>query len=151
VRVAEVTGGELRPQPQAVFVKRPTAAPRARDIWALLAVAALLLFPLDVALRRLVIEREHLALFSEALARLAWWRRAPVLVESAPLGRLLQRKQETVQTLEQERPAVTMAPGRPPVSSATPSPPRPKATPAPGDAGDRMKRLLEAKRRARPS
>jgi len=156
-RLSEVTHGKLKPEPQEAFVKREEGARRARDIWAALAAMALLLFPLDVALRRLMVEREHLALFSEAAARLAWWRRVPVAAEGAPIGRLLHRKQETVQAIEQERPAVTpprLEPMEPSLASA-PRQPAGQAQSRPAvpttQQGDRMKRLLDAKRRAKPS
>ncbi len=150
-RISEVTHGKLKPEPQEAFVKREAGARRARDVWAALALIALLLFPLDVALRRLMIEREHLTLFSEAFARLVWWRRVPVAVAGAPLGRLLHRKRETVQAIAQERPAA--APPR--LEPLAPKQPAAQAQPRPAAAalqpGDRMKRLLDAKRRAKPS
>jgi hypothetical protein len=93
-----------------------------------------------------MIEREHLALFGEAFARLAWWRRVPALADGAPIGRLLHRKRETAQEMQQERPPVTP----PRMEPTTPSAPRPPSPPATA-SGDRMKRLLEAKRRAKPS
>jgi hypothetical protein len=155
-RVSETTSGMMSPLPEKAFIKRRSGARRARDIWPLLAALALLLFPLDVALRRLMIEKEHLALFSDAFARLAWWRRIPVPAGAgAPLGRLLQRKRETVESIEEER-AQTSIP-QPGVAAEPPSPPaarptvqrKPQPTPS-VDPQERMKRLLEAKRRARP-
>jgi uncharacterized membrane protein/secreted protein with Ig-like and vWFA domain len=155
-RVSEVTGGKLKPEPQVAFVKPHEGARRAKDIWVSLAVLALLLFPLDVALRRLMIEREHLALFGEAFARLAWWRRIPVPVaEGAPLGRLLHRKRETAETIQQERPAAPLPrvePSAGPAVARPAAPQRPPVAAAGGSASpDRMKRLLDAKRRAKPS
>jgi Ca-activated chloride channel family protein len=149
-RLSELTNGVLNPDPQAAFVKRQPGVRRSTDIWPLLAALALLLFPLDVALRRLMIEREHWAAFAEAFARLAWWRRVPVPAPAgAPLGRLLERKQETVQALREELPeAKVRLPAQSP-SAARPTAAKP-APPVSAAPQDRMKRLLEAKRRAKP-
>ena len=148
--LAQVTGlthGELAPEPQVAFVKRQPGVRKSTDIWPLLAILALLLFPFDVALRRLMIEREHWAAFADAFSRLAWWRRLPMPAPAgAPLGRLLHRKHETAETFREDLPPTTVrlpeAPSRP-----SPKPSAPPLTPAAPD--DRMKRLLEAKRRAR--
>jgi uncharacterized membrane protein len=149
-RLSELTNGVMNPEPQAAFVKRQPGVRRSTDIWPLLAALALLLFPLDVALRRLMIEREHWAAFAEAFARLAWWRRVPVPAPAgAPLGRLLERKQETVQALREELPeAKVRLPVQPP-SAAKPAAAK-AAPPLSSAPQDRMKRLLEAKRRAKP-
>ncbi|MBM3497652.1 MAG: VWA domain-containing protein [Armatimonadetes bacterium] len=146
-QVVEVTGGALQPDPQMAFVKTRPGVRKATDIWPLLAAVALLLFPLDVALRRLMIEREHWAAFAEVLARLAWWRRLPIPAPAgAPLSRLLERKQETQETLREERPETTV---RLPAPGAAP---RPASRPGPATGGreERMRRLLDAKRRAKP-
>jgi len=153
-RVSELTKGVVKPAPQEAFVKRQPGVRKATDIWPLLAIIALLLFPLDVALRRLMIEREHWAAFAEAFARLAWWRRIPVAAPAgAPLGKLLERKQETVQSLRDELPQATVrlpdrAAARPAAAKA-PGAARPPVQVA-GSSQDRMRRLLEAKRRAKP-
>jgi len=146
-QVSGLTNGVLNPEPQAAFVKRQPGVRKSTDIWPLLAILALLLFPFDVALRRLMIEREHWAAFAEAFARLAWWRRLPMPAPAgAPLGRLLHRKQETAETLREDRPPTTI---RLPEASSSPAP-KARPTPvAPAAPDSRMKRLLEAKRRAR--
>ncbi len=156
-RVSETTGGVMGPDAEKAFVKRRSGARRSHDIWALLAALAVLLFPLDVALRRLMIEREHVQLFSAALARLAWWRRIPVPAPAgAPLGRLLQRKKDTAEAFEEERAQVAVPDLSPTASARQPAVSRPTARQQPRpaqtatDPADRMKRLLEAKRRARP-
>jgi hypothetical protein len=77
---------------------------------------------------------------------LAWWRRIPVPVAAgAPLNRLLSRKQETADSLREELPQTSI---RLPDRQTTAPPLR--ATRAPAEPSDRMKRLLEAKRRAKP-
>ena len=93
----------------------------------------------------------HVSL-QEAFARMAWWRRVPAPAEGAPIGRLLHRKQEAVQAMEEEQPAVAPARVQPTEPGAAPPTPRPARRPAAaGQSDDRMKRLLEAKRRAKPS
>jgi uncharacterized membrane protein len=146
-RVSGLTSGLVNPEPQVAFVKRQPGVRKSADIWPLLAILALLLFPFDVALRRLMIEREHWAAFAEAFGRLAWWRRIPVVAPAgAPLGRLLHRKHETAETLREDRPPTAVRLPEPP-SRPSPKPTAPPLAPAAPD--DRMKRLLEAKRRAR--
>ncbi len=155
--VTETTDGQLEPEATSTFVKRRGGARRSTDIWPMLAAIALLLFPIDVALRRLMIEREHLAYFQEAFNKLAWWRRISIPTpETAPMGRLLKRKQDAQETYEEEAESVTVplrstAAGknaRP--TEATAKTTRPAKTKA-GAAQEtgRMSRLLDAKKRAR--
>jgi hypothetical protein len=58
--LARVTGGEELLIPMAAFVHNLPAADFAREIWRPLLLAVALLFPLDVALRRLVISQNDL-------------------------------------------------------------------------------------------
>ena len=51
--LAEQTGGQFQPNPEAVFAPSPTAAARATPLWPWLSALAACLFVLDVALRRL--------------------------------------------------------------------------------------------------
>jgi len=149
-QVADATGGAVRPDPQVAFVKTRPGVRKSTDVWPLLATLALLLFPFDVALRRLMIEREHWAAFAEAFSRLAWWRRVHIPAPAgAPLGRLLERKQETQESLREESPQTTV---RLPAAGtgATPTTRPGKAASQPGPAEERMRRLLDAKRRAKP-
>lgn len=165
-QMTDTTEGQMNPEATTAFVKRRSGARRATDIWALLAALALLLFPIDVALRRLMIEREHMQLFYDALAKLAWWRRIPIpLPEGAATGRLLSSKRRAVETYEEEAAEVTTAgPPMPPgplagapdhADAMKPTDARPAAKPArkpaaASDGGaDRMRRLLDAKKRAK--
>jgi len=52
-RVAETTGGVFRPEPAAVFATDGRTVQRITPLWSSLLLAALLLFVVDVALRRL--------------------------------------------------------------------------------------------------
>jgi len=51
-RLAQVSGGRFNPRPDQVFERVGASQRVARDGWSLLALVALLLFPLDIALRR---------------------------------------------------------------------------------------------------
>ncbi|MBI3946562.1 MAG: VWA domain-containing protein [Armatimonadetes bacterium] len=158
-RLAERTGGRVLKDPSEVFgeERRPARVPR--PIWEALLLAALLLFPMDVALRRLMIEpAEAWAwLMSRARAlRLRRAKRAPA--RDATLGRLLQRKSgapgrgtgpmgpDRTDTDKKEAPATPQpptapegqprvvwgpgaGPGRPP--APPPEPPAPAAAPEP--------------------
>jgi uncharacterized membrane protein len=64
-QLSETTGGQFQAPPENTFQRRPHAAVKRREVWPFLSLLALLLFPLDIALRRLMIEREHLAAFAE--------------------------------------------------------------------------------------
>lgn len=95
--MAEVGGGAVLTAPETVFEPRGETARAPRDVWQMLLLLALALFPLDVAVRRLILDRRH-------------WRRRdgrPV-AEEAPkaMDRLLARKTE----IRERRPRAVDAP-----------------------------------------
>ena len=51
-RIADVTGGQYNVKPQDLFADAEKTAHRAQPLWPFLVTAALVLFVLDVALRR---------------------------------------------------------------------------------------------------
>ncbi len=127
--IAAQTGGRVLSDPSEVFLP-PTTTPRVpRDIWrALLWIAAVLL-PLDVAVRRLVVRREDLELFTapvvSALARIRRQRAAREVARAEHMGRLLARKKEArARTEDQPSPAPPTTGARrpqpPPVTPGAP-------------------------------
>lgn len=149
-QLAKATGGEALTLPGQAF--RPSARPgeSVRDLWPALLLAAALLFPLDVAVRRLALPLAEIG--AKLLARL---RRRPATVPApaaASLARLSQAKQQAAPTISAPRPHD--APQPTPTASRTPevntpvgsngasgSPPDAPATPL-----SSTQRLLDAKR-----
>jgi uncharacterized membrane protein len=106
--IAELTGGRLNPEAADVFDPAPVRGRAEVSIWPWLAIAALALFLLDVALRRLVLTAGDAQLWREGVttSRTKERRRIerkvedaaasgsapPVLSESETLERLMRRK-----------------------------------------------------------
>ena len=167
-RIAEIGGGKmLDPMVPAVnpFMHERQKTFQPRDLWESLLKFAILLFTLDVGVRRIQIGRHEWLRAAQALRRwLFFWRGAPRPPEAeeslaALLARRAQvRSQQTAPAAEPrpdlfrpEKPATLPLPGEEGVAtppsqpaSAPAEPPKPPAEPAPSTAS----RLLEAKRRA---
>jgi uncharacterized membrane protein len=167
-RIAETGGGKiLDPMVPAVnsFMhdRRKTFQPR--DLWESLLKFAVILFTLDVGVRRIQIGRDEWLRAAQALRRwLFFWRGAPRPPEAEEsLAALLERRaqvrsQHTAPAAEPrpdlfrpEKPATEPLPGEEGVAAppsqpapAPAQPPKPPEQPAPSTAS----RLLEAKRRA---
>jgi uncharacterized membrane protein len=158
------TAGRAIEAPEAAWVHDLTTNAASTDLWPTLLLVALLLWPLDVALRRVSIGRRELG---DARRWLAGGRRrsmAPRTVEvtgmlaardraagSAARAALLRRDDDP-----RDPGPVVSAPARasaPPPAAAGPVPVAAATRPepaAPGtDAGDTLARLRDAKRRAR--
>jgi len=106
--LTSITGGQLDPEPAAVFEPAPVVGRADVPIWPLLATLAMILFLVDVALRRLVLTAGDSAAWKEGLttAKTKEKRRIekkveeaaaagltpPVLSESETLERLMRRK-----------------------------------------------------------
>jgi uncharacterized membrane protein/secreted protein with Ig-like and vWFA domain len=60
-QLAETTGGLNDPAPETLYGGKREAARSPQDIWMLLVLLAALLWPIDVAARRLMLDRTHLA------------------------------------------------------------------------------------------
>jgi hypothetical protein len=106
--LTSITGGQLDPEPAAVFEPAPVVGRADVPIWPWLATMAMFLFLVDVALRRLVLTAGDSAAWKEGLttARTKEKRRIekkveeaaavgatpPVLSESETLERLMRRK-----------------------------------------------------------
>ena len=153
--LAEQTGGKLLTKPEEVFAP-PTVTPRVPvDIWRGLLWLAALLLPLDVAIRRLIIQREDLAPFLElasALRRRFHLRRAPAVQPGTDLtGRLLEVKRAARPQREQEElPEVTLptpGPRESGIGDRESEVGEPTAGAAPGEAT--TSRLLKKKRERR--
>jgi uncharacterized membrane protein len=153
-RVVDISGGRLIRGNEPIYAApiRPTASPW--PLWPLLVALLLILFPLDVFVRRVALEWAQIA------GLFAWMRSKPKAAEAAPatpLSGLIRRKR---QLREAERPVETkervdlfaglgaQAPEAAKAPAVT-APPKPKAPPAKAEEADYLKRLLEAKRKAK--
>ncbi|MBU1660026.1 MAG: VWA domain-containing protein [Chloroflexi bacterium] len=80
--LARLTGGGELPEPVAAFVHNLKATTKAREIWQPLLLAVALLFPLDVAIRRVMLGRsDYLKAAEWVRARLPWGKRIRQRVE----------------------------------------------------------------------
>jgi hypothetical protein len=151
--LARRTGGGELLDPLAAFAHNLPSADRAREVWRGLLLAAALLFPLDVALRRLTVGPRDLRRAWDTAsqwvrARLPTRRKAAASGERA-LGRLFEaRRRGQARTTRSSDPKGF---GKP-LGSEEPAPgqpsPEPKESPH-AEPPDSLARLREAKRRAR--
>jgi uncharacterized membrane protein len=152
-RIHERSGGRRLGSDTPLYTALPHAAGIEQPLWPFLLVLVLVLFPLDVAVRRLAIDWAEVR---DAVA--AKLRRAPRPAREAELPAALQqlaRAKEDARSVIKpaEAPLDLDAPVTPtPTTSAAPPPPQPAPPPppkpAPGGA-DYLGRLLDAKKRSR--
>jgi hypothetical protein len=144
------TGGGQLTEPISAFVHDLPPAARAREVWGLLLLLAALLFPLDVALRRVMLGPRD---FRQAVVRLR--QRLPVRPQRAQreeraLGHLFQARDR----VRRRRPGHDAAPPPSGIAPSRPAPPPAESqdAEAPPDklsTEDALTRLREAKKRAR--
>ena len=147
--LADVTGGRnVGDDPAGVFEHSLPSEATTRPVWPWLTLLAVVLLPVDIALRRLVITQRDLA--RAWAATFGRWQR--------PQTSLVQERQAQVSRLfEAKRRASVPRPGpeAPPPIEATPPSPSEVATPRPGPAppaattppaGSLAARLLEKRR-----
>jgi len=154
-QLAQTTGGRREPAPDSIYGGKREAARQPQDIWTYLVLLAALLWPVDVAVRRLAIEP------AQVQAALAWtaarwlalrhlWRLPQARRGHEPtLGRLLETKQRASQRQEPEAPWVPPPAEPAPPRPAPRAPDRAPAPPAAEQPQDALSRLKAAKRRAR--
>ncbi len=156
--LAQITGGGLLNEPAGAFTHNLPALESAKEIWRVLLMLAAFLFPLDVALRRLIISRRDIQQGQAWISSHLPFRQTAAKAREAPiLGRLFtarNRARERNQpaklvdrrTLEDAPPAPSTNP-----QGTTSSQPAQNASPesqtSPRD--DSLARLREAKKRAR--
>jgi uncharacterized membrane protein len=168
-QLAETTGGRMDPAPESVYGGKRQPARSPQDVWTLLVLLAALLWPVDVAARRLAIESAQVVAAAASVrerARRAWRavrpRRRLRPAHEPTLGRLLQDRERR----KAEMPAPVIAEGalpsvtaarqeKPPAApvgagvSRAPSAQEPQAPKAGEGEGDALSRLKAAKERAR--
>jgi len=167
-QIAETSGGKMLPLEPATPEDNPFLHDRKktfqpRDLWEFLLKLAICLFPLDVGVRRIQIDRDEWLKATASLRRaLFFWRGKPRPVEAdESLGALLARRDEvrSTTTMAGTSPAPDLfQPARPVDVGAAATPLRPGESPIasePAPEPDKKEqpagttsRLLEAKRRA---
>ena len=145
-RAAALGNGTVNPEPAVVFNLPPTARPLLTDLWPLLLFLALLLVPVDIAVRRLAIGWPQVvavavaarAAAGRALARL----RRPAAAPQPTLQHLRAAKERVATRDETRTRPLPVAP--PSAASDTPEP-----APSPPSEEPSVAHLLERKRRRR--
>jgi uncharacterized membrane protein len=151
--LAQITGGRLDPPPAEVFAPPAQEVGSVREIGLPLLWLALALWPLDIALRRLMLRLDDLAPGLAALRRRAFPQ--PATAAAGPsLGRLSaakQRAQARGRRTGPNVPAQPITPQSPGQAPPTPQEeqPAPPKTPTQVAAEEQFARLLAAKQRAR--
>jgi uncharacterized membrane protein len=163
-RIARVTGGQaLGERPDNVFLHNLDQERSAQPVWPYFLLAALLLLPLDVALRRLVITQSDLDKIQETV--LGWVgaaRREAAYASgeaSGRIGRLMDAKSRARTVLPPEEPDLP-PPIRPQTRRPSAPPPAPRSAPPPATAAKKVEppptqdgtlasRLLERRRTSR--
>jgi hypothetical protein len=148
---AALVGGRVLERPEQAFDHAGLApAWSVVDLWPPLLLLALLLLPLDIAIRRLTLGREDLAALRARLGRRQSATGATSRPPSSPLMiRLAAGKRRARVTLPSAAPP-TVPPADAPFSPpAPPDAPDPPISPPPTTPSDTLTRLREARRRAR--
>jgi uncharacterized membrane protein len=151
--MAELTGGrDIGADPQAAFDHSLASEPTTRPIWPWLTFLAVVLLPLDVAVRRLALTRRDLErAWAATLGRLGGTAPQPPAQRSEQVARLFEAKQRAG-TAAPEAPEAPVPSGAQPQkeSSPPPAPPtreprRERPTPSAERSSDRSlaSRLLE--------
>lgn len=153
--LARVTGGGRLADPLTAFTHNLPIADYAREIWRPLLFAVALLFPLDVALRRVMLNIADLRKAGAWLRERLPAAPTPSPGESRALGRLFQARERAQQRTRQRQrevtPGTVRAARKEKPQTAEPAEPSHAPTPPPAtaDSGDTLSRLRDAKRRAR--
>ncbi len=163
-RIAEIGGGRILDLKNPAlnpfdFGRKKTFQPR--DLWEWLLRISILLFPLDVGIRRIQVDRaEWQKLFALVRSKLLFWRGKPRPVEAdesleALLARREQVRARTTAAPAEVNPALFQPVNAPKIEEPVSVPPQPATAAAPppdkskkAPPAETTSRLLEAKRRA---
>jgi uncharacterized membrane protein/Mg-chelatase subunit ChlD len=149
-QLARITGGSQLVEPAAAFIKNLPAADIAREIWRPLLIVVALLFPLDIAIRRVIFSSSDYAKAAQWLRQRLPTRQQTVRQEGRTLDHLFQARQRV-----RHRRSPSLKP-EPPSQSGKSGEQAPKEGPKttrepeiPSPTEDTLTRLRDAKRRAR--
>lgn len=160
--LAAATGGGVLDEPSQAFSHTLPVGRETRSLWPALLLLVALLFPADVAIRRLRLSQREWRQMRAWLGQHtpALLRRTSASQPDRPTSATVQALRQARQRVQQRRtvssparpgqsqplPPARPAPARPPESGPTPAAPEP---PAEKGAEDTLSRLREAKKRAR--
>jgi hypothetical protein len=150
--LARITGGEALLESGNAFLHNLPAAADAREIWSPLLLAAALLFPLEVAVRRVRFSSRDLRKGAAWLQARLPWRRKPGQMAERPrvLGNLFQARERARTRRTQDQPLPLGQVGKPESAQKQPQQQeekQPQKREQPSE--DALERLREAKKRAR--
>ena len=160
-QLASITGGSKIQTADQAYIREGGLSfiPQAREIWAPLLLLATLLFPLDVAVRRVTVNRKDLSLARAWLVERLTFRQRTVSEQPRILGQLFQARDRARHrrepfgnsSVQQPPPKTTTSQPRElgePTPAAQNQTPTPTPDEEPGES-DSLRRLREAKKRAR--
>lgn len=153
--LARITGGGQLQDPVKAFLHNLPSADSAREIGRTLLLIAALLFPIDVALRRVMFsQRDMQTALTWVNVRLPWKQHASPDRPAPMLGQLFnareRARQRTTSRSENKQPQTfSEAEPRSPNLESDSGAPAAKPQSSPDDAQDSFARLREAKKRAR--
>jgi len=163
-KITDVSGGRMLKSTDDLFGYKRIPAMRPTSMWNWLLSLAVLLFPLDVGIRRVMIDREQWKEFlRKLLARMGWdrWRKLHPQADEA-MSALLARKAKLRDRIQPVQPAreviipemtaaweTSLKPETSKTDREAAAPQQPEPSKPPASAGDYTAQLLAAKRRAR--
>jgi Mg-chelatase subunit ChlD len=149
--LARITGGEALLESGNAFLHNLPAAADAREIWSPLLLAAALLFPLEVAVRRVRLSSREVRKGAAWVQARLPWRRKPGQMAERPrvLGNLFQARERARTRRAQDKPLTLGQAGKPESAQKQPQQQeekKPQQREQPSK--DALERLREAKKRA---
>ena len=163
-KITEVSGGRMLRSTDDLFGYKRVPVFRPAPVWNWLLAFAILLFPFDVGIRRVMIDREQWKDFlRKAMAKIGWdrWQKKHPQADEA-MSALLSRKaklRERIQAVQPAREVIApevavtetevFTPESSRASTETAQPQKPEPSKPAATSADYTAKLLEAKRRAR--
>jgi hypothetical protein len=160
-QLAQVTGGNKIQAANQSFIREGSLSfiPQAREIWTPLLLLAALLFPLDVAVRRVMVNRKDLSLARSWLFERLTLQQRPVSEQPHILGHLFQARDRARHRREpfgitddpQKPPQTNISSPKETVEPSTPAQTQAQKPPQAEEKSDddSLARLRQAKKRAR--
>jgi uncharacterized membrane protein/Mg-chelatase subunit ChlD len=151
--LARITGGGRLLDPIQAFVHNLPAADSAREIWRTLLLIAALIFPIDVALRRVMFSRRDMQAARAWVNQRLPGRALDGQTREAPvLGQLFSARDRARQRTQRDSGDARTSPSKPAdqkPAEPKPAPPDAPAQTPPPSGDESLARLREAKKRAR--
>ncbi|MBE0411491.1 MAG: VWA domain-containing protein, partial [Anaerolineales bacterium] len=149
-QLARITGGSQLIEPTAAFIKNLPAADYAREIWRPLLIAVALLFPIDIALRRVTFSSREYAKAVDWLRQRMPTRQPAVGQEGRTLDHLFQARQRArLRRSSSSKPDLSPQSGQFGEQQPKEQPSVSQKSETPPTSEDTLTRLRDAKRRAR--